>query len=128
MKAIKYYRPFEGDYTTRLAGRVHRFCQNHETDLFSFENNDFIPLKGFFSYMHHLEFFDYFSDYSDFSDFESEYDDKSVVILCFCPENDDLLQEIFSILSENEKLYADIKRYPTHYGHPELIEIPADPA
>ena len=92
---------------------MNHFCQNHEIELISIENNDYIPLKGFYSYLHHLEF-------SDYSDFESEYADQSVVILCLCPENDDLLLEIFSMLSENEKRYTDYEFKPRipFYGHP----------
>ena len=117
MKAIKYYRPFAGDYTTRLAFRVLHFCRDLNIELFSFENNQLVPLKGFFTYLRHLEF-------SDYPDVESEYVEKSVVILCILPENEDALQEIFIMLRENEKRYEghDIP----HYGHPELIDIQTD--
>ena len=118
MKAIKFYRPFVGDYTTRLAGRVFSFCRNHETQLISLENHDRIPLNDLFPLLHHLEF-------SDYSDLESEYADKSAVILCLDPENDALLQELFSLLKENEDRYRDdeLKQVIPYYGRPELIEI-----
>ncbi len=122
MKAIKYYRPLRGDDTTRLAGRVYYFCRDHEAELISFENNDHIPLKGYYSYLFHLEF-------SDDSCLVSEYAEKAAVILSLCPENDDLLHEVFSLLHDHEKRYMeyDLKREIPCYGHAELIEIQTDP-
>ena len=121
MQAIKYYRPFSGDYTTRMAGRVFTLCNSHNAVLCSVESSRIVPLNGLFSYLEHLEV-------SFCEDAYSGYAKNSVVILCLKSQNDDLLQEIYSILKEYEERRLNERGVPEipDYGHPELIEIQID--
>ena len=122
MKAIRYYRPHSGDYTTRLAGRIQKVCESFGACLYSFKENDFMPMESLFSYLRHLE---WLSRSDSESDYKSEYAEESVVILCLKEENNELLQEIFDILKEYEKRYIErgTPQELSNYGHPEFIEI-----
>ena len=126
MKAIRYYRPFYGCYTMRLAGSIQKLCKSYGTTLCYFEKNVLFPMESLLSCVNHIEYIPSSDSMASISDFTSDYSENSVLILCLQDENDVLLEEIYDVLKKYEKKYVEegFAQELPNFGHPEFIEIP----